>query len=124
VAVARLLGHESAATTLNHYAGFFPTDLDDVASRLNAAARLTIAKQSVPSDIEDAPTEALGLRRQQDLGCGAADRGEFKPAQPASRSAASSGTDSGGTGLAGRFVAVAGGLVMMWHRPSKIGVTF
>ena len=27
VAVARLLGHESAATTLNLYAGLFPTDL-------------------------------------------------------------------------------------------------
>ena len=39
VAVARLLGHESAATTLNHYAGLFPSDLDDVAHRLDAAAR-------------------------------------------------------------------------------------
>lgn len=39
VAVARLLGHESAATTLNHYAGLFPSDLDDVAQRLDAAAR-------------------------------------------------------------------------------------
>ena len=38
VAVVRLLGHESAATTLNHYAGLFPTDLDDIASLLNAAA--------------------------------------------------------------------------------------
>jgi len=45
VAVARLLGHESAATTLNHYAGLFPTDLDDVAVRLDAAARQAIAKQ-------------------------------------------------------------------------------
>jgi integrase len=35
VAVARLLGHESAASTLNDYAGLFPTDLDDTASRLN-----------------------------------------------------------------------------------------
>lgn len=50
VAVARLLGHESAATTLNHYAGLFPTDLDDVASRLDAAARMTIASQRAPSD--------------------------------------------------------------------------
>jgi integrase len=39
VAVARLLGHESAATTLNHYAGLFPSDLDDVARRLDNAAR-------------------------------------------------------------------------------------
>ena len=45
VAVARLLGHESAATTLNHYAGLFPTDLDDVAIRLDAAAREIIGDQ-------------------------------------------------------------------------------
>jgi integrase len=45
VAVARLLGHESAATTLNHYAGLFPTDLDDVAVRLDAAAREAIGEQ-------------------------------------------------------------------------------
>jgi integrase len=57
VAVARLLGHESAATTLNHYAGLFPTDLDDIASRLDAAARLTIAGQREPSDAKQAPTK-------------------------------------------------------------------
>ena len=45
VAVARLLGHESAATTLNHYAGLFPTDLDDVAAHLDAAAREAIGDQ-------------------------------------------------------------------------------
>jgi integrase len=57
VAVARLLGHESAATTLNHYAGLFPTDLDDIASRLDAAARLTIASQHESSDAKQSPTE-------------------------------------------------------------------
>jgi len=57
VAVARLLGHESAATTLNHYAGLFPTDLDDIASRLNAAARLTIASQRASSDAKQSPTK-------------------------------------------------------------------
>ena len=57
VAVARLLGHESAATTLNHYAGLFPTDLDDVASRLDAAARLTIASQHESSDAKQSPTK-------------------------------------------------------------------
>jgi integrase len=57
VAVARLLGHESAATTLNHYAGLFPTDLDDIASRLDAAARLTIASKREPSDAKQAPTK-------------------------------------------------------------------
>lgn len=56
VAVARLLGHESAATTLNHYAGFFPSDLDDVASKLNAAARLTIAHQRSLRDAIRSPT--------------------------------------------------------------------
>ncbi len=57
VAVARLLGHESAATTLNHYAGLFPTDLDDMASRLDAAARLTIANQRQPSGANQSPTK-------------------------------------------------------------------
>jgi integrase len=42
VAVARPRGHESAATTLNHHAGHLPTDLDDVAVRLDAAAREAI----------------------------------------------------------------------------------
>ena len=45
VALARLLGHEWAATTLNHYAGLFPTDLDDVAVRLDAAPRGSIGDQ-------------------------------------------------------------------------------
>jgi len=57
VAVARLLGHESAATTLNHYAGLFPTDLDDIATRLDAAARLTIASQRESSDAKQSPTK-------------------------------------------------------------------
>jgi integrase len=56
VAVARLLGHESAATTLNHYAGLFPSDLDDVAKRLDDAARKAIVKQSAPPDTNEAPT--------------------------------------------------------------------
>jgi integrase len=57
VAVARLLGHESAATTLNHYAGLFPTDLEDIASRLNTAARLTIASQCASSAATQSPTK-------------------------------------------------------------------
>jgi integrase len=39
VAVARMLGHEDAATTLRHYASLFPDDLGDVAKRMNAKAR-------------------------------------------------------------------------------------
>jgi len=50
VAVARLLGHESAATTLNHYAGLFPSDLDDVAKRLDIAARQVRGGESATDD--------------------------------------------------------------------------
>jgi integrase len=57
VAVARLLGHESPATTLNHYAALFPSDLDDIASRLDAAARLAIGKQRKSSDAKQPPTK-------------------------------------------------------------------
>lgn len=57
VAVARLLGHESAATTLHHYAGLFPSDLYDVADRLDRSARETIAQQSARPDTDEPPTE-------------------------------------------------------------------
>jgi hypothetical protein len=50
--------HESAATTLNHYAGLFPTDLSGIASRVNTAARLTIASQRELSDAKKSPTTA------------------------------------------------------------------
>lgn len=39
VSVARLLGHENPSTTLSHYAGYFPTDLETVAERLDVEAR-------------------------------------------------------------------------------------
>jgi integrase len=42
VAVARLLGHESPSTTLKHYAGLFPDDLESVAARLDEEARAAI----------------------------------------------------------------------------------
>jgi integrase len=57
VAVSRLLGHESAATTLNHYAGLFPTELEDVAARLDSAARETIQDLSAPSGASESPTK-------------------------------------------------------------------
>lgn len=38
--VSRLLGHQDATTTLRHYATFFPSDLDTLASRLDAYIRL------------------------------------------------------------------------------------
>ncbi|HZL06377.1 MAG TPA: site-specific integrase, partial [Coriobacteriia bacterium] len=36
-AVQKMLGHASAAMTLDTYAGLFPDDLDDVAQRLHEA---------------------------------------------------------------------------------------
>jgi integrase len=45
VAVSGLLGHESAATTLNHYAGLIRNDPDDAAIRLDAAARAAVGDQ-------------------------------------------------------------------------------
>ena len=38
IAVARMLAHEDAATTLRHYASLFPDDLDEVAKRVNKKA--------------------------------------------------------------------------------------
>jgi integrase len=40
-AVQRMLGHASAAMTLDVYSGLFEDDLDGVAERLNVAAPLT-----------------------------------------------------------------------------------
>lgn len=57
VAVARLLGHESAATTLNHYAALFPSELDDIAARLDVIARRTINDSSAPSGTNGLPTK-------------------------------------------------------------------
>jgi hypothetical protein len=54
VAAARLLGHESAASTLNDHAGLFPTDLDDIASRLNpalASSGRCLVGDSLASDV-------------------------------------------------------------------------
>jgi integrase len=44
-AVQRMLGHASAAMTLDVYAGLFNDDLDAVADRLDAAAALARADQ-------------------------------------------------------------------------------
>ena len=44
-AAQRMLGHASAAMTLDVYAGLFGDDLDQVADRLDAAARAAAADQ-------------------------------------------------------------------------------
>jgi hypothetical protein len=61
--------HESAATTPNHYAGLFPTDLDGIASRLDAAARVTIASRGASADANPSPTKAP-TRTSQDQSAG------------------------------------------------------
>jgi hypothetical protein len=51
--VQRMLGHASAATTLDVYAGLFGDDLDAVADRLDAAASAARA-DSLRTDGESA----------------------------------------------------------------------
>jgi hypothetical protein len=46
--------------------GLFASDLDDVADRLDTAARQTIAKQSVPPDIKEAPTKHRPERSEEE----------------------------------------------------------
>ena len=57
-AVQRMLGHASAAMTLDVYSGLFDDDLDGVADRLDAAAA------AVPRTCPEAPVVDLGQRRQ------------------------------------------------------------
>jgi hypothetical protein len=56
-----MLGHASAAMTLDVYAGLYGDDLDQVADRLDAAARAVAADQvrtSDPDDLDDDGVEA------------------------------------------------------------------
>jgi len=58
----QMLGHASAAMTLDVYAGLFNPDLDDVADRLDEAARASgSVSQVCPNDgsegIDEAPDE-------------------------------------------------------------------
>ncbi|WP_225727950.1 MULTISPECIES: site-specific integrase [unclassified Nocardia] len=58
VAVSWMLGHESPSTTLKHYAAFFPSDLLEVASKLDVQARAARdrlggdAPHTLPTDSE------------------------------------------------------------------------
>ena len=52
-AVQRMLGHASAAMTLDVYAGLFGDDLDAVADRLDATARAAAADQVRTEDREE-----------------------------------------------------------------------
>lgn len=47
-AVQRMLGHASAAMTLDTYADLFDDDLSDVASALNEARRATVVANLLP----------------------------------------------------------------------------
>ena len=52
-AVQRMLGHASAAMTLDVYAGLFGDDLDAVADRLDATGRAAAADQVRTDDGEE-----------------------------------------------------------------------
>ncbi len=54
-AVQRMLGHKSAAMTLDVYADLFDTDLDSVATRLDQAVRASNVSKMWPNQ-ESAPT--------------------------------------------------------------------
>src|SRR5271156_3163359 len=55
---SRWAGGATTQRRHHHYAGLFPTDLSDIASRLDAAARVTIASHGASSDAEPSPTIA------------------------------------------------------------------
>jgi hypothetical protein len=55
-----MLGHASAAMTLDVYAGLFADDLDAVADSLNAAALAARNSQSDASIVSLAPQSAVG----------------------------------------------------------------
>ena len=48
MAVCRMLGHASAAMTLDVFSGLFDDDLDAVAERLDEAAALLVCPESAP----------------------------------------------------------------------------
>jgi integrase len=59
--VQQMLGHASAAMTLDVYAGLFNADLDDVADRLDEAASRTAGVSRVcPEDGPNSGDEAVG----------------------------------------------------------------
>jgi integrase len=58
-AVQRMLGHASAAMTLDVYAGLFGDDLDQVADRLDATARAAAADQVRTDDLDDDDDDGL-----------------------------------------------------------------
>jgi integrase len=62
-AVQRMLGHASAATTLDVYAGLFDDDLDGVADRMDALGRAAVAHP-----LPKAPVVDLASVRQRATG--------------------------------------------------------
>jgi integrase len=58
--VQRMLGHASAAVTLDIYTGLFDADLDDVADRMSEAAEETFGEWKMKRDNGDAGDKAIG----------------------------------------------------------------
>jgi len=56
--VQQMLGHASAAMTLDVYAGLFSPDLDDVAERLDEAARAAAVSCLCPEDADEGDVQA------------------------------------------------------------------
>jgi integrase len=63
-AVQRMLGHASAAMTLDVYAGLFSDDLDDVAARLHDAATRRGVSKMCPAGPGDAQRPLPGDREK------------------------------------------------------------
>ena len=58
-AVQRMLGHASAAMTLDTYADLFDDDMTDVAVRMNEAATASVVSTTWPRDASDRPGEPV-----------------------------------------------------------------
>jgi integrase len=63
-AVQRMLGHASAALTLDRYADLFDDDLDAVAERLDAVARAIVAQQLPEASVVDLHSARQGAAAQ------------------------------------------------------------
>lgn len=64
-AVAQLLGHENPATTLKHYAGHFPDDLDSVTHRVDRYAREAQRTHAERSESKPTPPQHPHVRRSK-----------------------------------------------------------
>ena len=67
-AIQRMLGHASAAMTLDVYAGLFPEELDELAVRMEVARREDAAKRAAAVNTV-AATEAVVIQFPKRASC-------------------------------------------------------